>query len=448
MKNILFLLLLPSALFAFQKTPANNVTLIVKVFNAPTNADSLALFDLGGLANTVVARTAPRAGDSAFVFSIPRSQPRYYGIGFSEASLGRLVLGDEAEITVWANGQVMDKARAANSPANKGYETMIKRVESFREEGIAARTAFANDQRADETRLNKLENDKKRFLDSLQKANQLLWRSATLLLSPEFTPKPGAKELDFYGKEAFRYAKLADKGYEQCPDVYTAFDNYTRNLVNLGATPDQLQQLLDAQIAKLTPGSPTHRLALGGAVNATKTLAHPKYSTLASQYINQYRGASKGEIGRLEYDVKRSSTSTPGAEAPDLVGATPEGGTFSLKELRGQYVLIDFWASWCGPCRRENPNVKANYEKYHSKGFEILGVSLDRDHAAWVNAIKQDGIHWKHISDLKGWQSEHAKLYSVNSIPQTLLLDKEGKIIVRNLRGEQLGQKLQEIFGF
>lgn len=447
MKNILLLLLLPAGLYAFQKPAADKVTLLCKIVNVPANTDSLNLYDLGGLANTIVARAARRAGDSAFVFVVPRSQPRYYGIGFSDIAVGRVVLGEEPEVTLWGNGQVMDKARTANSPANKGYEGMIKRVETFTEEGLAARTAYANDQKANDNRLKKLETDKLNYLDSLKKVNPLVWRSATLLLSPEFTPKPGATELDFVSKENFRNAKMSDKGYELCPDVYTAFDNFTRKLVNLGANPDQLQQMIDAQLVKLSPGSPTHRLALGGVVNATKSTSHPKYSTFANVYISQYRNNSKGEIGRLEYDMKRSSTSTPGAEAPELAGATPEGGTFSLKELRGQYVLVDFWASWCGPCRRENPNVKANYEKYHAKGFEILGVSLDRDQTAWVNAIKQDGIHWKHISDLKGWQSEHAKLYSVNSIPQTLLLDKEGKIIVRNLRGEQLGEKLKEIFG-
>jgi peroxiredoxin len=145
--------------------------------------------------------------------------------------------------------------------------------------------------------------------------------------------------------------------------------------------------------------------------------------------------------------MNKNVTFTPGGAAPELSGATPEGGTFALSQLRGKYVLIDFWASWCGPCRKENPNVVANYNKYKSKGFEILGVSLDKNAEAWKKAIADDGLTWKHISDLKGWSSDHARLYSVSSIPQTLLLDKEGKIIQRNLRGEQLAAKLKEIFG-
>ncbi|MEZ4918825.1 MAG: TlpA disulfide reductase family protein [Saprospiraceae bacterium] len=132
---------------------------------------------------------------------------------------------------------------------------------------------------------------------------------------------------------------------------------------------------------------------------------------------------------------------------PDLEGKTPEGEMYSLYKMRGNVVLIDFWASWCGPCRRENPNVKKVYEKYHDKGFDILGVSLDREPIAWKKAIAADGLPWHHISDLKGWQSEHAKLYSIRSIPATILVDREGKILARNLRGEQLGEKLKEIFG-
>ncbi|MCC6279471.1 MAG: TlpA family protein disulfide reductase, partial [Saprospiraceae bacterium] len=115
--------------------------------------------------------------------------------------------------------------------------------------------------------------------------------------------------------------------------------------------------------------------------------------------------------------------------------------------MRGKIVLIDFWASWCGPCRRENPNVVANYNKYKDKGFDILGVSLDREPNAWKKAIKDDGLPWHHISDLKGWQSSHAAQYSVTSIPQTVLVDKDGKILARNIRGEQLGAKLKELLG-
>lgn len=137
---------------------------------------------------------------------------------------------------------------------------------------------------------------------------------------------------------------------------------------------------------------------------------------------------------------------TVGAIAPDFSLQTPEGEKLSLSSLRGKYVLIDFWASWCGPCRQENPNVVKVYNNFKDKGFEILGVSLDKEGGAWKQAIAADGLPWKHVSDLKYWQSEAAQLYSVQAIPQTFLLDKKGVIIAKGLRGAQLESKLAELF--
>lgn len=149
-----------------------------------------------------------------------------------------------------------------------------------------------------------------------------------------------------------------------------------------------------------------------------------------------------------EEEMKRLSNLLPiGGEAPEIRQNTPDGGSFALSDLRGKYVLIDFWASWCRPCRIENPNVKRVYERFHKKGFEILGVSLDRDHAAWVKAIKDDGLPWKHVSDLGFWNNAAAQEYGVTGIPYTVLVDREGKILDKGLRGEQLEQKLAELLG-
>lgn len=136
-----------------------------------------------------------------------------------------------------------------------------------------------------------------------------------------------------------------------------------------------------------------------------------------------------------------------GMPAPDIALPNPEGDTVRLSSLKGKYVMIDFWAAWCKPCRVENPNVVRLYNKYKDKGFEIYGVSLDRTKQAWVEAIKEDNLNWKHVSDLRYFDSEAAALYNINAIPATVLLDKEGNIIAKNLRGEALEEKLAEIFG-
>ncbi|MFB6456448.1 peroxiredoxin family protein [Chitinophaga sp. Hz27] len=136
-----------------------------------------------------------------------------------------------------------------------------------------------------------------------------------------------------------------------------------------------------------------------------------------------------------------------GATAMNFKQNNVSGKEVQLSDYRGKYVLLDFWASWCGPCRAENPNVLDNYEKYHGKGLEILGVSLDNSKDAWVKAIKDDGLTWEHVSDLKGWKNEIAKEYNIRAVPSNFLIDKSGKIIAVNLRGEELTNKLEEIFG-
>jgi peroxiredoxin len=134
-----------------------------------------------------------------------------------------------------------------------------------------------------------------------------------------------------------------------------------------------------------------------------------------------------------------------GFPANNFTQNSPEGKPVKLSDFKGKYVLIDFWASWCGPCRQENPTVVAAFNKFKNKGFTVLGVSLDSNKDRWLEAITKDNLTWTQVSDLKGWANDVGKLYNISSIPQNLLIDKDGKIIAKNLRGPALEEKLAEV---
>jgi peroxiredoxin len=158
-----------------------------------------------------------------------------------------------------------------------------------------------------------------------------------------------------------------------------------------------------------------------------KSMAGTKFVKLATKRVNDIRGTT---VGYKATDFSQNST---------------DGKPVKLSDFRGKYVLLDFWASWCRPCRMENPNVVAAYNRFKDKGFTVLGVSLDSNREPWLAAIKQDQLTWTHVSDLKGWGNEVGRIYGVQGIPQNFLIDREGKIVAKDLRGPALDEKLAEV---
>ena len=176
------------------------------------------------------------------------------------------------------------------------------------------------------------------------------------------------------------------------------------------------------------------------------SMGQMEYEQLKERYNLLGEKAKASAQGKaIAAQIAKLESTAIGQIAPNFTITTPEGESISLYDIKGKVKLIDFWASWCGPCRGENPHVVEIYKEYHPKGLEIFGVSLDNNKEAWVKAIADDGLVWKHGSDLKGWQSAPAQLYSVSGIPHTVLLDENNKIIAKNLRGDELKQKIAEL---
>lgn len=257
----------------------------------------------------------------------------------------------------------------------------------------------------------------------------------------------GSDESNYYNQ----YMKIAMRYGEQLSQLNTEYQHLytTGNTEGIELLKDEFEKVQGARDESLK--SYLLELPVSNVLVSSST-EYLKDSEKNKPFLEEV--VAKLEASELEIkgkdqfisSFKSSMLTAVGSMAPDFQLTTPIGEKLSLSSLKGKYVMIDFWASWCGPCRKENPNVVRLYQEYKSDPFEILGVSLDGDQNRWVQAIQQDGLVWKHVSDLKKWNNEAAKLYNVQGIPATFLLNPEGEIIAKNLRGDALAAKLKEIF--
>lgn len=396
---------------------------------------------------------APLRGESQYEIKLKTEAPQMIYVGIPPNKVVPVVVGPEKQFTIGGSCNYAQRSKITGSEFNGQYVQLQNDIKQYKKENnqlsakITKAQSYEEQQKAIQD-MKALDEERLALLDSL-KATQPFLGSILAMNTYLSFPNNGGdyrNEVEYFASEFFQFVDFSDDTYHQLPLVFDAFFDYSRTLSSINIPKGVLDQYLTQSLQLVEQPSGAHEYALSGVIRALEKNKNSLYGKYAQRFVDTYQNKYPDLANQIQQQIRQLTLFEEGRVAPDFTQLTPEGESLSLSDLRGKYVLIDFWASWCGPCRRENPNVVRMYDTYKDKGFEILGVSLDRDKGRWLAAIEKDQLTWQHVSDLKGWSNAVAQQYSIRSIPRTILLDPEGRIIAKNLRGASLEAKLQELF--
>lgn len=430
---------------------------------ANAQSDSLYVYALDGFNYKKIGSTPlvkKGSGDSA-TFSMRGEVPRpgFYWVGTSLQKVKGLPLGGD-KVTVKGDASRFNQATiksstlAAYVTASQALQKSQSQIRAL-ENQVKNAPEMARDGMS--SRMTKLYEDQKKMIDTLITENTIVGKTMQLEMLAPYIPGISAapNEITHYAENFLKEADLSDPDFAYIP-LSDKVQEYTLRLAQMKMDGGKITEYLNKLLARVPKGSITEKNVLARVVYALEMTQNAAYPAMVEKYLavapNDARAATLRQNAqaiamKARQEAEANAKFAPGVTPPEIALKNTKGKTVKLSSLKGKVVMIDFWASWCGPCRRENPNVVKLYNKYKNKGFEILGVSLDKDKNKWEQAIKQDKLDWIHVSDLKFWQCEAAQDYGVRGIPATFLLDKEGKMIAKGLRGPALEQKLAEIFG-
>lgn len=398
---------------------------------------------------------------ASFEIKMKPDHEAFYMLGQNGRNAATLVLGTSGNVTVNANGaNIGQTATVTGSTQHDAYQDLIRNVQSFQQSmsNIIQQMRQAQMTGPDqvpvfEQQLKDTQNQLSAFLDGKEGVGGLVGKTAGLYKfrvwgSDDTHKTTYASETEYFSKAFFAGSDLTDPDLGRAPVLFYKSMEFASTMPRLPGGGPMIESSMNNYLNQTPEGSLTRKVMMMGFVFGLEQSGNEAlYVTVGKDYLNQFPEMT-GVTQQIQSKITAMSKLAIGSATPPINLPTPEGDYYGLEQLKGNVVLVDFWASWCRPCRAENPNVVKMYNKYHSAGFDILSVSLDRQKEAWLNAIQQDNMTWHHVSDLKFWQCQAAQDYNVSSIPQTFLLDRNGNILAKNLRGEALGQKLSEIFGF
>lgn len=416
--------------------------------------DSLFLFEFNGI-SFARSQGAVLENDIA-KFNLPQTEPRFYYVGLSAADAIPLIIGTEKKVGLSSSCGGFRKAKIDDSDLNKKYEELKKEMNAFNNEmrtlNGELRKKMSSQEGMKEMHQKYVDLDNRKLAKLAKLKSEAPYLSKVFALNTYMSFQVNGKqypnELAYFAKEYFQLVDWKDEELNYMPWVFESMKNYSTTLSKVKLPVKEHRFYLTDLLAKIPSNSRAYQLALGGVLAGLEQTSHGNFKYFAEQFIEKYENILPLEAADLKNKVKQKASMMIGGQAPDFVMNTPDGNPVSLASFRGKVTLIDFWASWCGPCRRENPYVAKLYEKYKDHGFEILGVSLDNNKERWMKAIEQDALPWTHVSDLKKWKSEPLSVFGVRSIPHTILLDREGNIIAQKLRSHGLEQELLKLFGF
>lgn len=395
-------------------------------------------------------------GQKSFSFSFKKT-PKYgfYFFGTDRNNVRPILIGNKDKtIELVGDCAALSRATITNAYHNALLEKTMGRLNTLNTETSAAVMQFRNagaDLNLQQQAIAAIvETDKKKIalVDSIRAIEPNLSKviSLNVYISWYYDKKGTTDEIQYFGTHYFDNKPIQDADfYNTIPIITDAFKTYTQVMASLGLDPLAVRKFIDANLNKIPSGTPTHKAALWGIITPLMETEPNNFSHYGNMFIKLYGKENPEIVPSIQQRIASLGTKLLGADAPDVKFKTPDGQLLALSDLRGKVVLLDFWASWCGPCIRSLPEVKAIYDQFKAQGFEILALSLDQTDKAWTDAIAKHNLPWKHISDLKGWQSEGAKIYGVTSIPQTFLIDQNGKLAGLNLHGEQLANRIKEL---